>query len=45
MTTRHQFHFSIEKMWREKLLKGLDEIEITMQYEEYIQEYEEKVVH
>ncbi len=32
-------------MWREKLLKGLDEIEITMQYEEYIQEYEEKVVH
>ncbi|AWC28093.1 3-isopropylmalate dehydratase small subunit [Bacillus cytotoxicus] len=45
MTTQHQFHFSIEKMWREKLLKGLDEIEITMQYEEYIQEYEEKVVH
>ncbi|MGX5633970.1 3-isopropylmalate dehydratase small subunit, partial [Bacillus thuringiensis] len=33
-------HFTIEKMWKEKLLNGLDEISITMQYEQKIQRYE-----
>ncbi len=30
-------------MWKEKLLNGLDEISITMQYEQEIKEYERKV--
>jgi 3-isopropylmalate/(R)-2-methylmalate dehydratase small subunit len=30
-------------MWKEKLLNGLDEISITMQYEQEIEEYERKV--
>lgn len=42
-TNMHRFHFTIEKMWKEKLLNGLDEIAITMQYEQEIEEYERKV--
>ncbi|TKJ02625.1 3-isopropylmalate dehydratase small subunit, partial [Bacillus cereus] len=42
-TNTHRFHFTIEKMWKEKLLNGLDEISITMQYEQEIKEYERKV--
>ncbi len=42
-TNTHRFHFTIEKMWKEKLLNGLDEIAITMQYEQEIEEYERKV--
>ena len=30
-------------MWKEKLLNGLDEISITMQYEQEIKEYERRV--
>ena len=30
-------------MWKEKLFNGLDEISITMQYEQEIKEYERKV--
>lgn len=43
ITNMHRFHFTIEKMWKEKLLNGLDEISITMQYEQEIKEYERKV--
>jgi 3-isopropylmalate/(R)-2-methylmalate dehydratase small subunit len=43
ITNTHRFHFTIEKMWKEKLLNGLDEISITMQYEQEIEEYERKV--
>lgn len=39
-TSLHRFHFTIENMWKEKLLNGLDEIGITLQYEQRIQEYE-----
>ncbi|MBJ8027615.1 3-isopropylmalate dehydratase small subunit [Bacillus cereus group sp. N21] len=39
-TPLHRFHFTIEKMWKEKLLSGLDEIGITLQYEQNIEEYE-----
>ena len=42
-TNTHRFHFTIEKMWKEKLLNGLDEISITMQYEQEIKEYERKL--
>ncbi|MBC6975664.1 3-isopropylmalate dehydratase small subunit [Bacillus sp. Xin] len=43
MTSLHRFHFTIETMWKEKLLSGLDEIGITLQYERKIQEYEQKI--
>lgn len=42
-TNTHRFHFTIEKMWKEKLLNGLDEISITMQYEREIGEYEREI--
>ncbi|PFA16197.1 MULTISPECIES: 3-isopropylmalate dehydratase small subunit [Bacillus cereus group] len=42
-TSLHRFHFTIEKMWKEKLLSGLDEIGITLQYERKVQEYEQKI--
>ncbi|MCI0765627.1 3-isopropylmalate dehydratase small subunit [Bacillus sp. TL12] len=42
-TSLHRFHFTIETVWKEKLLSGLDEIGITLQYERKIQEYEQKI--
>ncbi|PEB52718.1 3-isopropylmalate dehydratase small subunit [Bacillus pseudomycoides] len=45
ITPENRFYFTIENMWKEKLLKGLDEIGITMQYEQQIQEYEQKIAH
>ncbi|MDR4241463.1 3-isopropylmalate dehydratase small subunit, partial [Bacillus mycoides] len=42
-TNTHRFHFTIEKMWKEKILNGLDEISITRQHEQEIKEYERKV--
>lgn len=39
-TEADRFHFTIEKMWKDKLLSGLDDIGITLQYEQKIQEYE-----
>ncbi|MEN1935511.1 3-isopropylmalate dehydratase small subunit [Paenibacillus sp. 102] len=44
ITSLYRFHFTIETMWKEKLLSGLDEIGITLQYERKIQEYERKLV-
>ncbi len=41
-TSTHRFHFTIENMER-KLLNGLDEISITMQYEQEIKKYERMV--
>ncbi|WP_459501007.1 3-isopropylmalate dehydratase small subunit [Bacillus sp. C1] len=41
-TPLHCFHFTIEKMWKEKLLSGVDEIGVTLQYEQEIQKYEQK---
>ena len=43
ITNMHRFHFTIEKMWKEKLLNGLDEISITMQYEQEIKSMKRKV--
>ncbi|CAM4114128.1 isopropylmalate isomerase [Bacillus manliponensis] len=39
-TAEESFSFSIEKMWKEKLLSGLDDIGITLQYEKEIEAYE-----
>lgn len=39
-TAEENFPFSIEKMWKEKLLSGLDDIGITLQYEKEIEGYE-----
>ncbi|WP_242217126.1 3-isopropylmalate dehydratase small subunit [Bacillus cereus group sp. BfR-BA-01380] len=41
-TPEHSFSFSIERMWKEKLLSGLDDIGVTLQYEQKIVEYEMK---
>lgn len=35
-----EFSFEIDKDWKNKLLKGLDDIGITLQYEELIAQYE-----
>ncbi|MFC3927903.1 3-isopropylmalate dehydratase small subunit [Streptococcus caprae] len=37
-----EFTFEIEKDWKNKLLKGLDDIGITLQYEDLISQYEAK---
>ncbi|AXQ78334.1 3-isopropylmalate dehydratase small subunit [Streptococcus chenjunshii] len=37
-----EFHFDIDGEWKNKLLKGLDDIGITLQYEELIADYEKR---
>ena len=37
----HQsFHFDIDETWKDKLINGLDDIAITLKYEELIEKYE-----
>ncbi|MEH7461736.1 3-isopropylmalate dehydratase small subunit [Bacillus thuringiensis] len=43
ITPENRFSFSIERMWKEKLLSGLDDIGVTLQYENTITEYEMKI--
>lgn len=43
ITPENRFSFSIERMWKEKLLSGLDDIGVTLQYENVITEYEMKI--
>lgn len=43
ITPKVSFSFSIERMWKEKLLSGLDDIGVTLQYENAITEYEMKI--
>lgn len=43
ITPENRFSFSIERMWKEKLLSGLDDIGVTLQYENAITEYEMKI--
>lgn len=38
-----EFEFKLEPHIRERLLEGLDDIELTMRYEEKIKKYEERV--
>ncbi|MGG0186383.1 3-isopropylmalate dehydratase small subunit [Bacillus rhizoplanae] len=42
-TPEDSFSFSIEPMWKEKLLSGLDDIGVTLQYESTITEYEMEI--
>ena len=34
------YFFNLEESWKERLLKGLDSIGLTLQYEDKIKEYE-----
>lgn len=34
------FHFDIDETWKNKLINGLDDIDITLQYEDLIEKYE-----
>ena len=36
------YFFNLEESWKERLLKGLDSIGLTLQYEDKIKEYESK---
>ncbi|WP_407894847.1 3-isopropylmalate dehydratase small subunit [Lacticaseibacillus sp. N501-2] len=38
----HTFHFDINATWKEKFLKGQDDISLTEQYEDQIKAYEAK---
>ena len=37
-----EYAFELEEAWRQRLLKGLDTIGLTLQHEDKIKEYEEK---
>ena len=44
MSANHQsFHFDIDETWKDKLINGLDDIAITLKYEELIEKYENNV--
>ena len=38
-----QFHFEIDSLWKHKFINGLDDIAITMGYEDQIEAYEAKI--
>lgn len=42
ITSLGDFHFEIDPIWKDKLINGLDDIGITLQYEEVISAYEQK---
>lgn len=42
ITSLGDFHFEIDPIWKDKLINGLDDIGITLQYEEAISSYEQK---
>lgn len=42
ITSLGDFHFEIDPIWKDKLINGLDDIGITLQYEESISAYEQK---
>jgi 3-isopropylmalate dehydratase, small subunit len=39
----HTFAFEIDPLWKHKFINGLDDIAITMQYEDQIKDYEAKI--
>ena len=39
----YTFHFDIDPLWKDKFIKGLDDIAITMGYEDQIEAYEAKI--
>ena len=42
-TAEATYAFQIDPTWKEKLVNGLDDISITLQYEDEITAYEEKI--
>ena len=42
-TAESYYAFQIDPTWKEKLVNGLDDISITLQYEDEITAYEEKI--
>ncbi|RIO70833.1 3-isopropylmalate dehydratase small subunit, partial [Staphylococcus haemolyticus] len=36
------FNVQIEETWKHKLVNGLDDIDITLEYEDLIEQYENK---
>ena len=43
VSANHQsFHFDIDETWKDKLINGLDDIAITLKYEELIKKYEKQ---
>ncbi|MBQ3437040.1 MAG: 3-isopropylmalate dehydratase small subunit, partial [Fusobacterium sp.] len=38
-----EYIFELEETWKERLLKGLDSIDLTLQYEDKIKDYEKKI--
>lgn len=43
ITATGEYNFEIDSTWKENLVKGLDEIAITMEYKDQITAYEEKI--
>ena len=41
-TDTQQFHFDIDPTWKNKFINGLDDIAITLQYEDLIKNYEKR---
>lgn len=39
----HQFSFEIDPLWKHKFVNGLDDIAITMNYEQQIKDYEAQI--
>ena len=39
-TVSQSFHFDIDETWKNKLIHGLDDIAITLQFENLIEKYE-----
>ena len=38
----NHFNFQIDETWKHKLVNGLDDIAITLEYEDLIEQYENK---
>lgn len=41
ITTDKEIHFDIDSTWKNKLVQGLDDIAVTLQYDDEIKKYEE----
>ena len=41
-TNDKSFNFQIDETWKHKLVNGLDDIAITLEYEDLIEQYENK---
>ena len=42
-TPEANYAFQIDPTWKDKLIKGLDDISITLQYEDEIKKYEKQM--